>query len=81
MGGSYKQGQGLIIRQIKQHHVSEGLINLYYILYNYRNMGGSYKQGQGLIIRQIKHNHVSEGLINLYYILYNNYRNTSSLFI
>jgi hypothetical protein len=30
MGGSYKEGQGLIIRRIKQHHVSEGLINLYY---------------------------------------------------
>ena len=39
MGGSHKQGRGLIIRRIKQHHVSEGLINLYYILYNnYRNM-------------------------------------------
>jgi len=30
MGGSYKQGRGLIIRRIKQHHVSEGLMNLYY---------------------------------------------------
>jgi hypothetical protein len=28
MGGSHKQGRGLIIRRIKQHHVSEGLMNL-----------------------------------------------------
>jgi hypothetical protein len=36
MGGTYKQGQGLIIRQIKQHHVSEGLMNLYYNVCKFR---------------------------------------------
>jgi predicted solute-binding protein len=36
MGGSHKQGRGLIIRQIKQHHVSEGLMNLYYNVCKFR---------------------------------------------